>query len=117
MGLYIKQLRAGRDFAKADGFASQMANFVYLIGDDERKQCIVVDPAWDIRGILDHIEQQDMKLSGALVTHYHPDHVGGNIFGYDIAGLSDLLSIMPVKVHVNKLEKEGVKLVTGLSDN
>src|SRR5262249_15490789 len=33
------------------------------------------------------------------------------------AGLSDLLSIMPVKVHVNKLEKEGVKLVTGLSDN
>jgi hypothetical protein len=45
MGLYLKQLLAGRDFAKTDMLASQMANFVYLIGDDEERVCMVVDPA------------------------------------------------------------------------
>lgn len=117
MGLYIRQLLAGRDFATADYFASQMANFVYLVGDDEEKKCMVVDPAWDIPGILKVIEQEGMALAGALVTHYHPDHVGGNIFGHNITGLADLLALKPVKIHVNEVESEGVKQVTGLSDS
>lgn len=115
MGLYIKQLLAGRDFARYDHFAKQMANFVYLIGDDEQKVCMVVDPAWDISGIIDSIEQDDMRLVGALVTHYHPDHVGGDIFGQQITGLADLLAIHPTKVHVNQVESAGVKEVTGIS--
>lgn len=115
MGLYIRQLLAGRDFAKTDPFASQMANFVYLIGDDEQRVCMVVDPAWDIPGIVELIEGEGMRLAGALVTHYHPDHVGGDIFGHSIAGLAELLSLRPVKVHVNEAESAGVKQVTGLS--
>lgn len=117
MGLYIRQLLAGRDFAKSDNFASQMANFVYLIGDDQSKACMVVDPAWDIPGIIEAAEQDGMTLTGALVTHYHPDHVGGNIFGHSIAGLAEFISKRPVKVHVNKIEAKGVKQVTGLSDS
>lgn len=117
MGLYIRQLLAGRDFATADYFASQMANFVYLVGDDEQKVCMVVDPAWDIPGIVEVAENEGMRLVGALVTHYHPDHVGGNIFGHNITGLADFVSIRPVKVHVNEVESEGVKQVTGLSDS
>lgn len=116
MGLYLRQLLAGRDFAKADTFASQMANFVYLIGDDVERTCMVVDPAWDVEGILDFIDGEDMRLGGALVTHYHPDHVGGNIFGYDIAGLARLETLRPVKIYVNENEAEGVKKVTGVSD-
>lgn len=116
MGLYLKQLLAGRDFAKTDLFASQMANFVYLIGDDVERTCMVVDPAWDIEGILDFIDGQDMRLVGALVTHYHPDHVGGNIFNHDIAGLARLQALRPVKIYVNEKESEGVKFVTGVSD-
>jgi hydroxyacylglutathione hydrolase len=117
MGLYIRQLLAGRDFAKADHFASQMANFVYLIGDDRQRVCMVVDPAWDIPGIIEFTEREDMRLTGALVTHYHPDHVGGEIFGYGIAGLADLLALRSVKVHVNDVESGGVKQITGLSDS
>ena len=117
MGLYLRQLLAGRDFAKQHMFATQMANFVYLIGDDRTRECMVVDPAWDIRGIIDFVEQEEMQLTGALVTHYHPDHVGGEIFGHSIAGLSDLLALRPVKVHVNEAESEGIKVVTGLSDS
>ena len=117
MSLYLRQLLAGRDFARSDVFASQMANFVYLIGDEEQKECMVVDPAWDIRGILDVLDKDEMTLVGALVTHYHPDHIGGHIFGHDISGLGELLSQRPVKIYVNELESEGVKFVSGISDN
>jgi glyoxylase-like metal-dependent hydrolase (beta-lactamase superfamily II) len=94
-----------------------MANFVYLVGDDEQKLCMVVDPAWDIPGIVEIADREGMQLVGALVTHYHPDHVGGSIFGHDIAGLADLVSMRPVKVHVNEIESDGVKQVTGLSNS
>ncbi len=117
MGLYIRQLLAGRDFAAADYFASQMANFVYLVGDEEQKVCLVVDPAWDIPGIIEFASNEGVRIAGVLVTHYHPDHVGGNIFGHNIAGLADFVSMIPVKVHVNEIESEGVKQVTGLSDS
>ena len=117
MGLYVRQLLAGRDFAINDYFAGQMANFIYLIGDDEEHVCMVVDPAWDIPGILQFIELEDMRLIGALVTHYHPDHIGGDIFGHSISGLAELSTICPVKVHVNYEESHGVKQVTGLSDS
>ena len=117
MGIYIRQLLAGRDFATDNYFAGQMANFIYLIGDDEERVCMVVDPAWDIPGILRFIEREDMRLIGALVTHYHPDHIGGDIFGNSISGLAELTTICPVKVHVNYEESDGVKQVTGLSDS
>ena len=117
MGLYIRQLLAGRDFALSDNFASQMANFVYLVGDDDLKQCMVVDPAWDIPGIIEFAERDGMQITGALVTHYHPDHVGGSIFGHNITGVAEFISKRPVKVYVNQTESEGVKQVTGVSDS
>lgn len=117
MSLYLRQLLAGRDFARSDVFASQMANFVYLIGDEEKRECMVVDPAWDIAGILDVVDKDEMTLAGVLVTHYHPDHIGGNIYGHDISGLGELLSQRPVKIYVNELESEGVKIVSGISDS
>ena len=117
MGLYLRQLLAGRDFAKTDRLASQMANFIYLIGDDEERVCMVVDPAWDVAGLLDYIDREDMKLTGGLVTHYHADHVGGKLLSHEIAGLKDLLTLRPVKIHVNEKEAEGVKVVTGISES
>src|SRR6185295_2158692 len=117
MGLYIRQLLAGRDFAVGNHFASQMANFVYLVGDEEERVCRVVDPAWDIPGIIECADREGMSMTGALVTHYHPDHVGGNIFGHNITGLADLIATQPAKVHVNEAESEGIKQVTGLSES
>lgn len=54
-----------------------MQNFVYLIGDQETKECAVVDPGWDVAAILKTIEQNGMKLSKILITHGHPDHTNG----------------------------------------
>src|SRR5512138_447802 len=117
MGMFVKQLLAGRDFAQTDGFAAQMANFVYLIGDDETRECVVVDLAWDISGILYEIDRLVVSLKGALATHYHPDHVGGDFLGFHVDGISQLQELRPVKVYVNEEEAAGVKLITGLCDN
>lgn len=83
-GLYFRQLLSGRDFARSDRVAAGMVNFVYLIGDLATRECVVVDPAWDIQGLLDIVDSDGMTLVGALGTHYHPDHVGGSMFGFTV---------------------------------
>src|SRR4051794_11889783 len=88
-GLYFRQLLAGRDFAKSDPVAAGMVNFVYLVGDLASRECVVVDPAWDARGILDVVDADGMTLVGALGTHYHPDHVGGSMMGFTVPGMSE----------------------------
>lgn len=113
--LYFRQLLSGVDMARSDSSARQMANFVYLVGDAKTRECVVIDPAWDIDGILKIVEQDEMKLVGALVTHYHPDHVGGSIFGINIKGLPQLMEKNPVTIYVNKHEADGLKQVTGVS--
>ena len=113
--IYFKQLLSGVHIGKGDATARNMANFIYLIGDSKTRECVVVDPAWDIDGLLDVIAEEDLNLTSALVTHYHPDHVGGQIFGMDIIGLPELMEKHPVTVYVNKHEADGLKQVTGIS--
>ena len=93
-----------------------MQNFVYVIGSKKTREVALVDPAWSIDGLLEHIEGQDFTPVAALVTHYHPDHIGGEIYGKRIEGLAELLGRRGVKVYANKHEADGVKQVTGISD-
>jgi len=115
--LYFRQLLAGRDFGRATPYAAEMQNFVYLVGDRDAGECLVVDPAWAVREIVDVAAADGMKITGALVTHYHPDHVGGTIFGIHIDGLPTLMEVAPCPVHVHRLEADGVRTVTGLSES
>jgi glyoxylase-like metal-dependent hydrolase (beta-lactamase superfamily II) len=115
--LYFRQLLAGRDFATGDPLARQMVNFVYLIGDRETGEAVVVDPAYGIKDLLGILDEDGMTLVGALATHYHPDHVGGDMMGYSIAGVRELLHLRPVPVHVQADEAEWVKRVTGADDS
>ena len=96
--LYLKQMELG-----------PMQNFVYLIGDTETRQCVAVDPAWEIDAILDEIQSDDMRLTGMLVTHTHQDHVGGHLFGHDIPGIAQVLERSPAKVYVHQAEREFLK--------
>ncbi len=114
---YFRQLLSGRDFAQNDPFAQQMVNFVYLIGDRETKEAIIVDPAYDPAGILGVLEEDDMTCVGMLGTHYHADHVGGSMMGLNVAGAAELLKETTVPLHIQADEAEFVKKVTGLTDS
>src|SRR6185437_5832573 len=115
--LYFRQLLSGRDFAQGDGIAQQMRNFAYLIGDRETGDCMVVDPAYSAGDLLDAIEADGMRLSGVLVTHHHPDHVGGSMMGFQLKGLTELLERVAVPVHVNTHEALWVSRVTGIPES
>ncbi len=94
-----------------------MQNFTYLVGSKATREVAVVDPAWDIKGLLNLIDERGYTLNSSLITHYHPDHCGGSFGQNNVEGVAELLEQRPVKSYVHKLEADGVKKVTGISDN
>lgn len=115
--LYFRQLLSGRDFAADDQLAGQMVNFVYAVGDRRSGECLLVDPAYDIDGLLAAVAADGMQVVGAVATHYHPDHVGGSMMGYHIVGLVDLLQRVDCPVHVQQAEVPWVAKSTGLGEH
>jgi glyoxylase-like metal-dependent hydrolase (beta-lactamase superfamily II) len=93
-----------------------MQNFTYLVGSRSTREVVIVDPAWDIDGLINHIAERDYQLKGALVTHYHPDHCGGSMGGHSVEGVAELLEKQGLKIYVHKEEADGLKKVTGISD-
>jgi glyoxylase-like metal-dependent hydrolase (beta-lactamase superfamily II) len=117
--LYFRQLLAGRDFAVGDQIARQMVNFVYLIGDRESGEAVAVDPAYGVGELVELLGNEGLRLTGVLATHWHPDHLGGDLMGYPIEGIRELAGRADVQapVHVNRAEAEWVKKATGVSDS
>ncbi|ANN17511.1 MBL fold metallo-hydrolase [Amycolatopsis orientalis] len=113
--LYFRQLLAGRDFAVGDPVATQMVNFAYLIGDRETSEAVIVDPAYAVGDLLDLLEADGMRPTGVLATHHHPDHVGGEMMGFSLPGIAELLERVQVPIHVNAAEAEWVRRITGVS--
>jgi glyoxylase-like metal-dependent hydrolase (beta-lactamase superfamily II) len=109
--LYIRQLLSGRDFAVGDPVARQMVNFAYVIGDREKGEAVVVDPAYAAQDLVDLVEADGMKVVGALATHHHPDHVGGTMMGHTLGGIAQL----DVPTHVHRDEAPFVQRVTGVA--
>jgi glyoxylase-like metal-dependent hydrolase (beta-lactamase superfamily II) len=105
--LYFRQLAVG-----------PMQNFIYLVGSQRTRECMIVDPAWDSEGLCDFAEREGMRVVGALVSHYHPDHVGGRMGPFAVpGGLTELVARAGAHAHVNKHEAEGLLRITGLSES
>ena len=102
--IYFKQLELG-----------PMQNYVYLLGDPNTHEAAVVDAAWDVDAILRTAEADGYRITKDLVTHFHPDHLGGSLMGRTIIGAAELIARVPAKVHVHKAELPFVHRVTGLS--
>lgn len=79
--MYVRQLQLG-----------PMENFVYLIGADDSPETAIVDPAWDVDAALRAAEEDGRRVSHALVSHHHFDHVNG---------LPALLAARGVRVHAH----------------
>jgi glyoxylase-like metal-dependent hydrolase (beta-lactamase superfamily II) len=48
-----------------------------ILGDEETREAIVIDPGDDVSRIAKRLTEQGLKLKQILVTHGHIDHVGG----------------------------------------
>lgn len=114
---YFRQLLSGQDFAQTDQMARQMVNFAYLLGDRETGECVVVDPAYNVDDLVAIAEADDMKIIGALASHYHADHVGGSMMGYSIEGIARLLELHNIPIHVNENEVPWIVKTTGVSED
>jgi len=105
--VFFKQLELG-----------PMQNFVYFVGDPVTRSLAVVDPAWEVDAILDEARRHDMEITHLLVTHFHPDHLGGRMMGMSVQGAADLLAKgVKAKVYIHKEEAPYVHRVTDLSDS
>lgn len=113
--LYFRQLLSGRDFAVGDQMATQMVNFAYVIGDREAGEAVLVDPAYAVEELVDLVEADGLRVTGALATHHHPDHIGGSMMGWSLEGVAELLGRTSVPIHVHRHEAEYVTKVTGLA--
>jgi hydroxyacylglutathione hydrolase len=55
----------------------EMENFVYIIACTETGEAAVVDPAWEVPAILEQARDAGWRITHALLTHHHHDHING----------------------------------------
>ena len=115
--LYFRQMLSGRDFALEDPVARSMVNFAYAIGDRLTGEALLVDPAYATADLLAALDADGMRPVGVLATHYHPDHVGGEMMGHAIEGISSLLEKVDLPFHVQAAEVPWVERTTGVTDS
>ncbi|KAI8800123.1 beta-lactamase-like protein [Cladochytrium replicatum] len=117
-GMLIYQWQCGRELGQKSVFspiqsviftyASQFRNFIYAIGNRHTREVCLIDPCWDIDGILKLVKEESLTLVGIIVTHYHVDHVGGippppfDQYRLRVDGLAKLLKKIPhIPVYIN----------------
>ena len=63
-----------------------MANFSYVIADEESSQAAIIDPSWDLEKIFDLLKKNKWVAKYIVNTHTHFDHVLGNEQVAEITG-------------------------------
>jgi hydroxyacylglutathione hydrolase len=51
-------------------------NYIWLLSNQNKKYAAIVDPG-EAQPVIDALMQHDMQAIAILITHHHPDHVGG----------------------------------------
>lgn len=64
--LFLKQVEVGL-----------MKNFNYLVGDAGTRECVYIDPAWEVDRLLKLAKTEGYRVTKILLTHNHFDHTEG----------------------------------------
>ena len=56
----------------------QMANFTYILVDEETGKAAIIDPSWNLEKVFYTLKKNSWKLEYIINTHSHFDHVLGN---------------------------------------
>ena len=72
----------------------------YIIGDEEEKIAMCIDPAGDCDRILKMLEILDMKLKYIYLTHCHADHIGA---------VEELIEKTQAKLLTHRIENENLR--------
>lgn len=80
-------------------------NYLWLL--TRGNEAVVVDPG-DATPVLRVLKERGLKLVSILITHWHPDHIGG---------VSALLKQYPVPVHGPRAESQKIPQLTNLLDD
>ncbi len=86
--------------------AGPMANFVYVLADPASRKAWVVDPAWEPLGVVRIAQEQGYDVIGVLATHFHQDHIGGEIMGQHIPGVRELRAEFDLPMLIHEAEAE-----------
>jgi glyoxylase-like metal-dependent hydrolase (beta-lactamase superfamily II) len=63
-----------------------------VIGDENTREAIVIDPGDDIETVLAMLEKHGLRVTQIVVTHAHIDHVGGAVKLKKLTGAPILLN-------------------------
>ena len=50
----------------------------FLIRKSSKRECVIVDPSFDVESLLGHVANLELTVSCILNTHGHIDHIVGN---------------------------------------
>lgn len=75
----------------------KMANFAYILEDEETKSCMLVDPAFEVKRILREVQSLELTVVGLINTHCHSDHTAGNREVVEATGAPVLIHKMDAK--------------------
>src|ERR1041385_1009778 len=63
-----------------------LAHASYLVGDEQTRTAVVVDPRRDVEIYLDEARAQNLAVKHVFLTHLHADFIAGHLELRDRAG-------------------------------
>lgn len=64
----------------------------HVVGDPETREAIVIDPGDETERIQEVLRRHNLRVKHILITHAHPDHVGGAARLKEVTGAPVLMN-------------------------
>lgn len=71
----------------------------YIIADEKTKEAMIIDPGGEPEKIHDMVKVLDVNVKYIVITHCHPDHIGG---------LAKIKELTKGKILIHRTESENI---------